>query len=199
MLLVDTDAFCKLGIAGLLEEAVSFLGTDLSACGRLPALPHMLRRGSLPRRYGAEACEALLPSAEQMFPILVADPQSLDPFVSINDIDPGEAQLLATAVRSDALLLSGDKRALRALAALTDPLNALKGRIVTIEAILLALADRIELTELRKRANLAAPFDQTLKICFSSDNPDPLSGLRSYFKSLEAEVSPLTLWNTHRG
>lgn len=198
MLLVDTDAFCKLGIAGLLEEAVAVLGTELTACGRLPALTHMLRRGSLPRTYGAKACEALLTTAERMLAIPAADPKSLDPFVSISDIDPGEAQILATAVGSQALLLSGDKRALRALAALTAQLNALKGRVVTIEAILLELANRIELTELRKRAALLAPFDQTIRICFSSGNADPLSGLRSYFESLESEVSPLGLWKPSR-
>lgn len=44
-LLVDTDAFCKLGAAGLIEGATGVFGARLPDCGRPPALPHMLRRG----------------------------------------------------------------------------------------------------------------------------------------------------------
>lgn len=46
-LLLDTDAFCKLGAAGVFDDALSLLGLSVSDCGRLPALPYMLRKGSL--------------------------------------------------------------------------------------------------------------------------------------------------------
>ena len=46
-LLVDTDAYCKLGVAELLVDAVAVLGVAVDECGRLAALPFMLRRGRL--------------------------------------------------------------------------------------------------------------------------------------------------------
>ena len=39
-LLVDTDAFCKLGVAGLLTDAIGVLGVTVENCGRLAALPY---------------------------------------------------------------------------------------------------------------------------------------------------------------
>ena len=51
-LLLDTDAFCILAASGLLHDAVDLLGMDLAVCGRLPALPHMLRKGGRRGRCG---------------------------------------------------------------------------------------------------------------------------------------------------
>lgn len=51
-LLIDNDAFCKIGTGGLLLESLALLGVDLASCGRLPSLPYMLRRGRLPKQYG---------------------------------------------------------------------------------------------------------------------------------------------------
>ncbi len=65
-LLVDTDAFCKLAVGGVLHDAIALLGADLSECGRLPALPHMLRRGGLRKKFGPKACDALLPVANEV-------------------------------------------------------------------------------------------------------------------------------------
>ena len=56
-LLVDTDAFCKLSVAGLLESAANVFDTSLLECARLPALPHMLKRGALRKHYGDEHCD----------------------------------------------------------------------------------------------------------------------------------------------
>jgi hypothetical protein len=69
-LLVDTDAFCKLAVSGLLLDAVSLLGADLTECGRLPALPYMLRKGRLRRAFGPEACDALIPLTDKA-PVVV--------------------------------------------------------------------------------------------------------------------------------
>jgi hypothetical protein len=121
-LLVDTDAFCKLGVAGLLSDTLALVG--VAECGRLAALPYMLRRGSLRRRYGAVACDALIPTAEAMQVLPTPSAEWLDRFASLTDVDPGEAQLLASAAEHQLLLLSGDKRALRAIRCQRSPENA---------------------------------------------------------------------------
>lgn len=114
-LLVDTDAFCKLGVAGLLRDAALMLGVELQECGRLPALPHMLRRGSLPRRYGARACEKLISIAQSMPVVPEPSTEWLDRITPIDVIDPGEARILAAAAEFTLAVVSGDKRALRAV------------------------------------------------------------------------------------
>ena len=196
-LLVDTDAFCKLGVAGLLEDALHLFGAQLIDCGRLPALPYMLRRGALRRRYGAIACERLEPTAQSMPAFQPPSVASLEPFVGRHSIDAGEAQLFAAAMESQLAVITGDKRAILALSALDAVRTPLAGRVAPMEAVLLGLCETLDPAALRKRAASMAPFDQTVRVCFSSPLADPRDGLRSYFSDLAREVHPLLLWNSN--
>ena len=193
-LLVDTDAFCKLGVAGLLSDTFTVVGVDDSDCGRLAALPYMLRRGGLRKRYGAVACDGLIPTAEAMQVLPTPSAEWIDRFASLTDVDPGEAQLLASAAEHHLLLLSGDKRALRAIRNVNGVADALNHRIVVLEAAFIALLNRLGLDEMRRRAAALDSMDRTVAICLSPGNSDPLSAFRSYFDSLAAEVQPLVLW-----
>jgi hypothetical protein len=198
-LLVDTDGFAKLGVTGLLESLLQLLGIELADCGRLPALPHMLRRGSLPRRYGKPACEALLPTAEAMSVITAASTQWLERLVDVPQIDPGEALLFACAAESGLTLITGDKRATAAVARVAGFADALAGRVIAVEAALLALCDWLGDGPVRAAVAPILPTDTTLRICFSGANPSPRSGLVSYFESLERDVAPLALWQPPGG
>src|SRR5262245_26121372 len=96
-LLIDTDAFWKLGVAGLLEDAVHAMGVEIQECGRLPALPHMLRKGRLRKLLGPTTSDNLIPLANAV-PILIHPSITwLDKLSPIESIDPGEAQILAAA------------------------------------------------------------------------------------------------------
>jgi hypothetical protein len=192
--LVDTDAFCKLGLAGLLTDAVATLGAQIADCQRLPALPHMLRRGSVPKRFGEENCESLLKIADAIPPLETTSSEWLERFLPVPGIDPGEAQMFAAAAERKVLVLSGDKRALRAVSHVEGASNALSGLIVPLEAALIALNHSIGADELRSRVAPLRPFDTTVGICFSDGNEDPLSALWSYYNSLASEVAPLSLW-----
>lgn len=195
--LVDTDIFCKLGTTGLLEQALSLFGARVAECGRLPALPHMLQRGQLVKLYGEAACTALLPIASAM-PTVPAPPSEwLGRLVNVPLIDPGEAQLFSCAAAGSLVILTGDKRALRALAGVEGFADALAGRIVTLEALLLALCSALGDPAVRSMVQPLASGnrpDQTIKICFSSSNEDPRTALLSYFNALKHEVQPLILW-----
>lgn len=96
-LLVDTDAFCKLAVGSVLRDAVELLGASLRECGRLPALPHMLRKGRLREMFGPQACDALLPVADAVPVVIRSSNAWLDRLAPIQDIDPGEAQIFAAA------------------------------------------------------------------------------------------------------
>jgi len=194
-LLFDTDAFCKFGIANLLEDAAHIFGAKLQECGRLPALPFMLRRGRLRKLYGGPACDALIPVAN-VIPLL---PQPsviwLEKLTAIETIDPGEAQIFAVAAEQGQPFVSGDKRALNALKGVDDFIPALEGRVVVMEAVLLALCDRIGPEEIRQRIAPLTAVDRTVAVCFSGENPNPLDALVSYFEDLKAKLAPLQLWN----
>jgi hypothetical protein len=194
-LLFDTDAFCKLGIASLLQDVAQIFGAQLQECGRLYALPFMLRKGRLRSLFGGPACDALIPVAN-VIPVM-PDPSVawLEKLTGIEAIDPGEAQIFAVATELGQPFLSGDKRALNALKGVNDFIPALNGRVVVMEAVLLALCDRIGQEEMRRRVAPLAAVDRMVEVCFSSGNPDPSTSLMSYYRALEMELAPLKLWN----
>ena len=193
-LLLDTDAFCKLAIGNLLTDSLRALGTEPSECRRLPALPKMLLRGSLRRSYGAQECDRVLPVADSIAIIPATGAAWLDRLAKIDNIDPGEALLFAAAAEGGLVVLTSDKRALRALKRVPGLPEALEHRIVVLEAILMVLCDQLGATVVRDRLGPLASSDKTLQVCFSVGNPNSRSALGSYFRSLAAEVHPLLLW-----
>ena len=198
-LLVDTDIFCKLGISELLPRAIELLGADITECGRLAALPHMLKRGNLTTTYGSQKCEDLLPVAQSMSVVDQFDDDWLDKLAQVQSIDIGEAQLFAAAAESGVIVITGDKRALRALKDIPDFPDALAGRIVVMEAILIALCDKFGSDEVRHCVQELTASDKMVQICFSSGVSDPLEGLMSYYADLKVELDPLALWNPRPG
>ena len=194
-LLVDTDAFCKLAVGGVLDEAVGIFGVGLTECRRLPALPHMLRRGRLRKLLGDAVSDGLLPRAEAV-PILPSPcTRWLDKLASIHGIDPGEAQLFALGAQEGLIVVSGDKRALRGLKDVDEVRDALAGRIVVLEALLIRLCDEQGVDVVRERIGRLASTDKMVAMCFSPGNHDPVGALMSYYNSLVTELDPLELWN----
>ena len=165
-LLVDTDAFCKLGVAALLEDAAGVFGARLTECGRLAALPYMLRKGNLVRRYGRDTCNALLSHAEAMPIHPTPGATALEPLTQKETIDPGEAQLFAAAAEFGFMIITGDKRAVRALKHVTEIHAQLAGRIVTLEAVLLKLCEKLGLEDLRQRIRPLTSHDKAVPDLF---------------------------------
>ncbi len=198
-LLIDTDIFCELGTADLLRDSVRVLGCRLSDCARLPALPYMLRRGTLVARHGADACHRLLPLAEKM--AAAPNPRGpwLDKLGGIADVDPGEAQLFAAAADRGLTVLTGDGRALRAVRLVEGFPDALAGRVVTRVAILLALCSEVGPERVRQAVGGLVTLNKTIQVCFSNPADDPREGLTSYHNSDVQELSPLVLWDPLAG
>lgn len=192
-LLIDSDAFSKLGAAGLLPEAAKVLQVPWSDCYRLAALPYMLKKGRFSKKLGPALCVELLSLAEQL-PAVPEEPSDLiDTLVAVEGIDPGEALLFAAVADSDNLLLSGDKRALRAVKEVPGLADRLRGRIVTLEAVVLALCAKLGDDHLRCLAKPSLSLDSVIRFAFS--DPSPRDGLKSYFNALKGEVAPLVLWS----
>jgi hypothetical protein len=198
-ILIDTDLFCKLGVTSLLQDSLRLLGATIEDCARLPALPYMLRRGSLPKRYGSQLCGGLAVLANRMPALPPASAEWLDQLTPLADVNAGEAQLFATAAERAAFVITGDNRALRALKTLDTFVDALAGRIVVLEALLLALCDELGDPEVRRRVDLLVPIDKGIRVWFSPENSDPPEALVSYYDSLTADLQPLALWNPRSG
>lgn len=194
-LLVDTDAFCRLAASGLLGAAADLFGASVGECGRLPALPHMLRRGKLREEIGASICDDLVGLANDMKPCGSPGAAWLDRLTGVESIDPGEAILLATAAEAELPVVMNDKRALRALRSVEGFLTPLSGRVVVLEAILIALCRRLGVAEVRHRIQPIAAMDRMVQVCFSPENSDPVAALQSYYEHLSGEVAPLVLWH----
>ncbi len=194
-LLIDSDAFCKLGIAGVLDDLAAQLGATLTEAGRLPALPHMLRRGKLRRLYGGANCDSLLTLANALRPVPDAPPEWLDALVHLDGVDPGEAQLFALAASQCLYVATGDKRALRALRGVPQLVDALDGRVVVMEAALLSACTTLGVDVVRLRVVPLGEADTMIRVCFSG-NGDPRQGLLSYLEHTEQEMQPLTLWRS---
>ncbi len=198
-LLFDTDVFCKLHVAGLLSETVGLFAAGLGDCGRLAALPHMLRRGKLRNRLGGDACDALIPVAEAVPVIPQPSDTWLDELIPLEGIDVGEAQIFAAAAETGLLVISGDRRALRALKDIERFASALIGRIVVLEAVLIALCDRLGADAVRAHVSTLAAADRMVHVCFSGGNPNPREALISYYETLATELAPLVLWDPREG
>jgi hypothetical protein len=194
-LLFDTDAFCKLGIANLLHDVAQIFGTTLQECGRLYTLPFMLRKGTLRRLYGGRTCDALISVVNGIPAFPEASIIWLEKVTGVVDIDPGEAQIFSLAAEHAQSFVSNDKRALKALKDINEFLPALQGRVVTLEAVLLALCDSMGQNHVRQRVSPLIGLDRMVGICFSPDNPSPTEALGSYFRDLQATLAPLQLWN----
>ena len=193
-LLLDTDAYSKLGAAGLFQDALDILGISIAECGRLPALPYMLRKGGLRERLGKGAADALLPQADGIVVAVSSSDEWLEPLRRNQPIDAGEAQLFAAAAEFGMMVLTGDKRALEQLKNVPRYASALAGRILTLEAILYETCAQLGEEPVRERIGPFVPVDRMFSVCFSSDNPSPLECLRSYYNDLVSNVAPLELW-----
>ena len=194
-LLIDTDIFWKLAVGQLLDDAMTLFGSDSDECGRLPALPYMLRRGRLRNKLGAVVCDGLISKAMAMPAIGQTDASWLDKLSHLTAIDPGEAQIYATAAATnDLIVLSSDKRALGALKSVSEYVEVLGNRIVILEAILLALCERLGVEEVRNRLQPLLTHEVMVRICFSDSNHDPCAALTSYYQSAVEDLDPLVLW-----
>ncbi len=193
-LLVDTDAFCKLAAADLLAAGAEVLSVELDECGRLPALPHMLERGTLPRVYGSETCQRLIPIARSMPAVERPRGPWLDALTPITEIDPGEAILFSLAAEHTLPVVTGDVRALHALRQVEGFPEALAGRIVCLEALLLGLCERIGVGTVRTKVEPIRDTDTMMRVCFSPNSATPEDGLRSYLRDRRTDLAPLLLW-----
>jgi hypothetical protein len=109
------------------------------------------------------------------------------------ELDIGESQLCAIVTsRQIPWIVTGDKRAIRALGALVShvrPASGLIGKVICLEQLVLAMIVAGDANRIRDRVCGESKVDRSLAICFSCSDPlaEPESwaeGLRSYVDEL---------------
>lgn len=198
-LLSDTDAFCKLSAIGLFKDAAKLLGGEPGLVERLPALPHMLRKSrGLRKQLGDALADSLAPLADAQPPIPAASSAVAAMLTGKNNIDVGEVQLLALTANDTLLLMSGDKRALVAVSEVTQVVPMLAGKVVCLEAMMLALCKTLGVNQVLAAVAPHRHLDKVFQICFS-EGGTPMECLGSYMRALQESVKPLVLWSPDGG
>ena len=113
------------------------------------------------------------------------------------DFDTGESQLLAVLLRRGApLLLTGDKRAIRAIHGLG--ISGTDGRIACLEQLMASILAKWDYTKLRQRVCGEPNADKAMTICFACSSPQVTEagirdGLASYVRDLRRSTATLLL------
>lgn len=192
-LLLDADAVSKLAYWELLAEVPSLFEVDWNACATLESVHHRARKAASgardklfpTRKDGAYAVEHL----KQMLPL----PEPSDRIFKLQEIpqlDAGEAILMAVAADQNALVVSGDKRAMVAIGShvRTSGSTDFDQRCICLEQILLMLLRSHGIEWLRRKICPRRGFDKAIDIIFGSQcdahAEQVEQGLKSYINSL---------------
>lgn len=199
---VDNDIIHKLSAFGLVDAVLAALGASradavILGTARFKFLVDKPEKGT--RRYGKETHERISAVIKDVRALEQAPAVAgMDVLSGVVGIDPGEAILFATAASdADALLLTGDKNALRALAALpaNDVTSRLQGRVLCLEQLLELLIKRSSFEAVRDAVAAERGVDGAMKIIFSNgtmtEEAHAKEGFASHLRSLRSETGDL--------
>lgn len=173
LLLIDSDVFVLFAASGLLDRAIECLGFDRDDARRLDALPSMLRKGKKFEDLTAAERDAALTWCDRVAPFRESpNPDTMQKLAGIANIDNGEATLFATCHDNPvAVLLTGDKRALHALAKGAPAFcTKLAGRVACLEQVLAAMVTSDGVGTVYAALAVRAQFHKVLIVCFSEVN-----------------------------
>lgn len=201
--LVDNDIVLKLCQINHLHDLAECLGNNEDPLLILGSLRFVL--GPLIAGYNDEVMQTLfnnfLLSAEPIEPsddeVTLAAQLAEAAMQTDHAVDGGESLLFAVALNRSARIATGDKRAVRGLAAIAinEPgCDALRGSVVTLEWIVSALVARRGHENVRAAICAMPRADRTLSICFRCQGnvctqEDVTDALGSYQRSLSVETA----------
>lgn len=144
-LLVDNDVLIKLAHWGLLERLAPSLGAEASQVAALESLQFRARRADKKLFSSTEVARSLADFLGHTSSLPVADLAEIAQLQGIVGLDAGEVALVAACLSdSEALLITGDKRAIGALFTSCPPeiTERLCGRVICLEQLMVLMADQ---------------------------------------------------------
>ncbi|MBP6748060.1 MAG: hypothetical protein KA144_00355 [Xanthomonadaceae bacterium] len=198
-LLVDNDVLVKAAHWNLIDWVPPVADADWPATAGLEAIKYRARRAD-PKLFRDVGAAALLSDRlERCAQLPEPDPVIVSALQGIPNLDVGEIQLIGVlAATPDAILLTGDKRALRALASPThvSVIDRVGGRILCLEQWLWFVHERLDGKTLADCVRAHAGMDTAARcVVGSREAPSPghvREGLASYLRDLDRNA-PRTL------
>ena len=143
-LFVDNDVLIKLAHWGLLDQLAASFDLDRRHVSALASLQFRAIRRDSKLFKTLETADALAEYLSGTSEIPAGRPVDLSELQGVTNLDAGEVELIAACLSDpDALLISGDKRALIALAGLGPGVGErLDGRVICLEQLLRMIAGR---------------------------------------------------------
>jgi len=202
---IDNDILFKGACYGLLDELLPANSSTMGPPGILGAARYVvtkkIKKGTLrtDTTTAIQRLEAFIGRAEVVEPteneqLMAADFELAAQRAAVA-LDSGESQLCAVVIaRALALLLTGDKRAIKAIERLLDAdtrLRSLCGKIKCLEQLVLQSLSEESVSRLRAAICGEPDVDKALAICFSCKNDGATlegisEGLGSYISDLRA-------------
>lgn len=199
----DNDILHKLAAFDLWEEARAVLSVSPKQVLLLPTAPFALGLNDPAKaiaRHGTALASRLQETVTAS--LTVEESPAVDDQIALAGvlgIDQGEAILIALASRSPpAMLLTGDKRSLRALA--TEPackpiVERLAGRVVVLEQVVRAIVTTYPFEIIRDKVVPAVAVDTAIRAVWGSGalarRADVLAGLDAYIQDLRGQTGRL--------
>ncbi len=207
--LADNDYILKLAACDLLMETFALFGAASNEIYVLPSAKYKFRknkRNELSQKYGEGGLARAVAFVESVGIIIEIENEETalmrevrDPQTGREQIDAGERILLASIhAENDFLLLTGDKRCLRALA--SAPTCAAVharhcGRVVCVEQTLLWLIEAVGFSGLLQKVVPARDCDTSLRAAFGSGyaatQENVTETLARYVNELDQETAGL--------
>ncbi len=183
----------------MLLTTLGDVAPSILAIARFTLRTRLSKAANVADRHGAAAAlEQFLVKATLLEPgtaeIELAASLEEQAIASGHEFDAGESQLVAMLLtRGAALLITGDKRAIAALAAIVP--QEVEGRVACLEQLLATLLDIHPLAEMRNGVCAEPKVDKAVTACMAcSTNPegaDVLAGLSSYINDLRKRVGTI--------
>lgn len=203
--LIDNDIVIKMSAYGLAQElrqAVTRAAASPSAMlgvGRFVVRDRLARAGWI-----THPGSALAAFDELLSSLLLLEPTQEELATAAEfesaatrrnlELDGGESQLLAILlIRKFKVLLTGDKRAIRAIATIAAELT--QEKLACLEQALFDIAGQSDVEEMRRKICREPKADKTASICFGCssnaavERAKVLEGLQSYIEYLRAEAA----------
>lgn len=197
MLLLDADAVCKLANWRLLNELPHLVGIAPENMMAVSSLIYRAKKSidKLDTRLfvEAEAARIAVEFLQQTAPLPEAPADLLAVFQDVADIDVGEAILFSVLLQySEYKVLTGDKRALRALANVPDDVRkALAGRVICLEQIIVKALAVNGLDRLREWICPHKSIDGSIAIVMGSRCDADQVAVEEGLNSFVGEISSL--------
>jgi hypothetical protein len=196
---LDNDVILKLTTYRMLNEALDCLEIDRSDIRVLESARFVFGSRKLKKNYSEETLLSAVQFVESCTTISAQDNDEyrLLEKQAKNDIDPGEATLIAATFQEAAsLLATGDKRCLKALAnieSLDLVHKKLQGRVICLEQMICKLIEIQGFEWVLERVLPNLDCDKALKSAFGSGSNSQcetvLGNLRCYIEDLQITSS----------